>query len=94
MLWDKDPRLPVPLLAALRTHDDLVVGDNQPYSGREHYGYSAEVHATAAGLPNALIEIREDHIRDEVGIARYADILADALAEILADPDLYRVENY
>jgi predicted N-formylglutamate amidohydrolase len=94
VLWDKDPRLPVPLLAALRTHDDLVVGDNQPYSGREHYGYSAEVHATAAGLPNALIEIREDHIRDEVGIARYADILADALAEILADPDLYRVENY
>lgn len=94
VLWDKDPRVSSPLLAALRARGDLIVGDNQPYSGREHYGYSAEVHATAAGLPNALIEIREDQLRDKDGIARHADILADALAGVLADPALYRVENY
>lgn len=94
VLWDKDPRIPAPLLAALRARGDLNVGDNQPYSGQEHYGYSAEVHATAAGLPNALIEIREDQIRNQDGIARYADILGDALEEVLSDPGLYGVENY
>lgn len=94
VLWDKDPRVSVPLLADLRARGDIVVGDNEPYSGREHYGYTAEVHATAAGLPNALIEIREDQIRDEPGIKRYADILGDALATVLADPQLYRVENF
>jgi predicted N-formylglutamate amidohydrolase len=94
VLWDRDPRIATPLLAALRARGDLIVGDNQPYSGREHYGYSAEVHATAAGLPNGLIEIREDQIRDADGIARYADLLGDALAGVLADPELYRVENY
>ncbi len=94
VLWDKDPRIPAPLLAALRARGDLNVGDNQPYSGREHYGYSAEVHATAGGLPNALIETREDQIRNQDGISRYADFLGDALEEVLADPDLYRVENY
>jgi predicted N-formylglutamate amidohydrolase len=93
VLWDKDPRIPAPLLAILRARGDLTVGDNQPYSGREHYGYSAEVHATAAGLPNALIEIREDQIRDQIGVARYAEILGDALENVLADPGLYRVES-
>ncbi len=94
VLWDKDPRIPIPLMAALRRRDGLVVGDNEPYSGREHYGYSTEVHATAAGLPNALIEVREDQIRTADGIARYAGILCDALAGVLADPDLYRCEIY
>jgi predicted N-formylglutamate amidohydrolase len=94
VLWDNDPRIPTPLLAVLRARGDLTVGENQPYSGREHYGYSAEVHATAAGLPNALIEIREDQIRDQDGIARYADILGNALEEVLADPGLYGVEIY
>ena len=94
VLWDVDPRISTLLLGALRDRGDLVVGDNQPYSGREHYGYSADVHATAAGLPNALIEIRDDQIRDAQAVARYADLLGDALAGVLADPAVYRVENY
>ena len=94
VLWDKDPRIPAPLLAALRENEDLVVGDNQPYSGSQHYGYSTEVHATAGGLPNALIEIREDRIRTPEDISRYAQILGDAFEGVLADPGLYRTEIY
>ena len=33
VLWDSDPRLALPLIAALRAEGDLVVGDNEPYSG-------------------------------------------------------------
>ena len=32
LMWDKDPRIPVPLLERLRAHpDNLTVGDNEPY---------------------------------------------------------------
>ena len=94
VLWDSDPRIPEPLLAALGARDGLVVGDNVPYSGREHYGYTIEVHASAAGLPNAMIEIREDTVRDDAGIARMADVIGRSLEGILADPALYRTEVY
>jgi len=35
VLWDKDPRIPTALLDALKQDENLVVGDNQPYSGRD-----------------------------------------------------------
>ncbi len=94
VLWDSDPRIPEPLLAALRRHDGIAVGDNVPYSGREHYGYTIEVHASAAGLPNAMIEVREDTVRDDEGIARMAEVIGESLEGILADPALYRTEVY
>lgn len=90
VLWDQDPRIPVPLIAALRRHPDLVIGDNEPYSGRDHFDFSLHHHATPQGLPTALIEVREDLLRDEAGIARWTAILGAALERILADPALYR----
>jgi predicted N-formylglutamate amidohydrolase len=84
VLWDSDPRISVKLLAALRAHDGLVAGDNVPYSAREHYGYTIEVHGSAAGLANAMIEIREDLVRDDAGIARIGDIIGTALDGVLA----------
>ena len=94
VLWDRDPRLPAPLLAALSSVDGLVVGDNEPYSGRSRLGYSNEVHATETGLPNVLIELREDTVRDAAGQERMAALLAEALMPVLADPTLYRSERF
>ena len=34
VLWDKDPRVAIPFMEALRRTGDIVVGDNEPYSGR------------------------------------------------------------
>ncbi len=92
VLWNADPRIPEPLMAALARHDGLVVGDNVPYSGREQYGYTIEVHASAVGRANALIEIRADMVRDETGTARMAEIIGDALEGVLADPAIHRAE--
>lgn len=94
VLWDRDPRIAVPLIAALRRRGDLVVGDNEPYSGRSRFGYSVEVHASETGLPNVLIELRTDLIADDAGQARTADLLAEALQPILADPTLYRTQRF
>ena len=94
VLWDRDPRIAVPLIGALRAAGELEVGDNQPYSGRQKFGYSIETHATETGLPNVLIEIREDMVDDAAGAGLMAEILARALEPILAEPGLYRSERF
>lgn len=94
ILWDHDARISAPLIRALAARGDVTVGDNLPYSGRQRFGYSIEVHATETGLPNVLIEVREDVVSDHDDAGRIAQIVADGLAPILADPGLYRSERF
>ncbi len=93
ILWDCDPRIAQPLLQALRSQKDLVVGENEPYSARTHFDYSNYHHAESAGLANALIEIREDQLRDHSGVSKWGEILGEALEAILENPELYRDNN-
>lgn len=92
ILWDKDPRIPVPLMANLRAHPDgFNIGDNEPYSGKHPADYTIDHHAEASGIPHVSIEIRQDLVNTEAGAERWATILDDALREILADPELYQL---
>lgn len=92
LMWDKDPRIPVPMLSRLREHPrDIVVGDNEPYSGKHAADYTIDHHAEAAGLPHVSIETRQDLVDTEAGAEHWATILDEALRDILADPDLYRL---
>jgi predicted N-formylglutamate amidohydrolase len=90
ILWDRDPRLAIPLLAALRRDDSLFIGDNEPYSGRHTADYSIDTHAEVRGMAHVGIEIRQDLIDDDAGQARWADMLEAALVPILADESVYR----
>jgi predicted N-formylglutamate amidohydrolase len=90
VLWDKDPRLPLRLLAALRGHADIVAGDNEPYSGRHPADFTIDHHAEPRGIAHLSIEIRQDLIRDDAGQMRWAERLADVLDGVLDDPALYR----
>lgn len=85
LLWDRDGRMAVPLIDALRRDPHLCVGDNQPYSGRDQHGYTIETHALPRGLPNVLIEVRQDLVATDADAAAWADRLAAPLADILAD---------
>jgi len=91
VLWNRDARMPVPLMRRLAQEPDLVVGDNEPYSGRDGHGYSIKAHAEALGLAHALLEIRQDLIADEAGQARWADILHRVLKDVLGAPALHEV---
>lgn len=97
VLWDKDPRLAQPLLAELRTDAALLVGDNEPYTGRLK-GDCLWRHGTSRGLPHALLEIRQDLIATEAGQAEWAGRLVDAMQRVLAaaggSPDLRAVHMY
>jgi predicted N-formylglutamate amidohydrolase len=87
VLWDRDPRIAVPLLERLRRA--FVIGDNEPYSGRHTADYSIDRHAETRGMAHVGIEIRQDLIEDEAGQERWAGILGDALEAILADDAIF-----
>jgi predicted N-formylglutamate amidohydrolase len=93
ILWDTDPRIPVPLLDRLSSLTDVMVGNNEPYSGRHPSDYTVDRHAERTGLPHVCLEIRQDLLADTQAIERWADLLTDALAPILADPALYRLHE-
>jgi predicted N-formylglutamate amidohydrolase len=92
ILWDKDPRIPVPLMKSLRAHPaGYNIGDNQPYSGKHPADYTIDHHAEATGLPHVSIEVRQDLINTEQGAEQWAKILDEALHDILANEELYSV---
>lgn len=91
VLYNDDARIAGPLIAALNHNADVMVGDNLPYSGYDLFGNTIETHAMPQGRPNILLEIRQDLIDTHHGAAKWAGIIADALAPVLADPALYRV---
>jgi predicted N-formylglutamate amidohydrolase len=85
VLWDRDPRIAVPLLARLRAEPGLVVGDNQPYSGGHPADYTVHRHAESAGLPHLCLEVRQDELLTPAGIARWAELIGRSLTDVLAD---------
>lgn len=90
VLWDKDPRLAIPLMQTLREQRGVVVGDNEPYSGRHPADYTIDHHAEPAGIAHAAIEVRQDLIEDEPGQRAVAERLAAALAPLVGHEHLYR----
>ena len=73
VLYNQDERaarLAIPLLEA----EGLIVGDQQPYSGRL-LNATMNRHAEARGLPYVGIEIRQDLIAEPAGQAEWAERL-------------------
>ncbi|MFO1429965.1 MAG: N-formylglutamate amidohydrolase [Candidatus Competibacteraceae bacterium] len=93
ILWNRDPRLALPVLEQLRSRPELCVGDNVPYSGRET-GYTLETHAGSAGLPHIEFEIRQDLLIDAEGWEHWTQLIAEVLTTVLAAPGIHEVVYY
>ncbi|HRY23113.1 MAG: N-formylglutamate amidohydrolase [Geminicoccaceae bacterium] len=91
VLWRGDRRLAGPVLEALRRRPNLLVGDNQPYSGQREFGFTITFHAQRTRLPHIMFEIRQDEIADARGAAAYATLIGDCLEPALADAALYTI---
>jgi predicted N-formylglutamate amidohydrolase len=74
---DRAARLAIPLLEA----EGLIVGDQQPYSGRL-LNATMNRHAEAHGRPYFGIEIRQDRIGDEARQAEWAERLVRIAGEV------------
>ena len=84
VLWNDDPRLPLPLLQALRREAALVVGDNEPYSSRDPSEYTLSAHARPKGIPYCSIEVRQDLIATPETARAWAHRLAGPIREAVA----------
>ena len=84
VLWNDDPRLPLPLLDALRRDAALVVGDNEPYSSRDPSEYTLSAHARPRGIPYSSIEVRQDLIETPGTACAWARRLATPIREAVA----------
>jgi predicted N-formylglutamate amidohydrolase len=83
VLWDRDEGSARQALAALRRHPDLVVGDNEPYSGKHPADFTIDQHAERAGLPHVCFEIRQDQFESAAGTERWVGILGSILRGML-----------
>jgi predicted N-formylglutamate amidohydrolase len=93
VLWDRDPRLAVPVIAALQGQG-FDVGDNEPYSGRTGQGDTIDRHAADHGRPHVAFEIRQDLIGNAAGIRQWADILAQTIEPLLDQPAVKERRHY
>lgn len=87
VLWDRDKRFARPLLEHLYGDGALIVGDNEPYRGGL-IGDCMDQHGTSRGLAHAIIEIRQDLVRDLHGQTVWADRISAIMRDILADGGL------
>lgn len=83
ILYNQDARLARPAIAALRDCG-LVTGDNEPYSGRE-LNATLNRHAEAHGIPSMSVEVRNDLIGEDAGVAEWAAILSDVITNLRQD---------
>jgi len=83
ILYDRDARLAVPLMARL-SEAGFIVGDNEPYTGALE-GDTLYQHGTLRGLPHVLIEIRQDLIDRDAAAQALALRLKPILDAALAD---------
>ena len=79
----RDAAFALRLLAELRGDPGLVVGDNEPYR-MDCIDYTVPRHAFAARRCYAEIEVRQDLLEDDAGVALWCERLA-AAAERAAD---------
>jgi predicted N-formylglutamate amidohydrolase len=74
VLWDKDQQLREIFLEGFRAAG-YYVGDNVPYSGKAPQDFTIDHHAEESGLPHIGIEIRQDLIDDDAGVAEIAGVM-------------------
>ena len=80
-MWRKDPRLPLPLMEALRMQDQVSVEENQPYSFAESDWFTLDRHGLSVNVPNAYIEVRNDLLATEEAVRKMAETLAPGIAK-------------
>lgn len=84
VIHDADDRLPRAILAEARARTALRAELNEPYSAKDDVTHTLRLHATPYGLPNAMLEVRNDLIATPQAEAAMAATLAPVLAAAMA----------
>ncbi len=79
VIHDADDRLAHAIFSAAQGQTQLRAGLNEPYSAMDDVTHTLRIQATPYGLPNAMLEIRNDLIASPEAEQRMADLLAPVL---------------
>ncbi len=82
ILWDRDEAVARGMIRGFLAQGDLVVGDNEPYHGALE-GDTLNTHGTKAGLPHALVEVRQDLIAAKTGVDEWVERVAKVIEPIM-----------
>lgn len=80
ILYNTDDRAARAGLAWLAAQG-ILVGDNEPYSGRV-LNYTMNRHAEAGGIAYLGLEIRNEGLRDAAGVRHWAAVLAECVRHV------------
>jgi predicted N-formylglutamate amidohydrolase len=80
VLYNRDDRAALAGISALRAAD-VITGDNEPYSGKV-LNATMNLHAEANGIPYLGLEVRQDLIGDDAGVAHWAAVLAPVIEKV------------
>ena len=83
ILHDSDSRLADAMLAAARAGSLYDIRRNEPYGPQDGVTHTLREHGVSQGVPNVMIEVRNDLIQDEAGQGVMADYLTGLLIESL-----------
>jgi len=78
VIHDADPHLARAIVGAAQT-TGLHCALNAPYSAADGVTHTLRLHATPYGLPNAMLEIRNDLIADAAAQSAMADLLTPVI---------------
>lgn len=81
ILHDSDARLANAVLKRFAQSPGFVVRRNEPYGPGDGVTHTLKLQAIARGIPNVMIEIRNDLIGEEAGQRGWADRLADIIGD-------------
>lgn len=84
VLHENLPDVAQAFIEGLRADPTLVVGENVPYTIDRDSDYAIPIHGTDRGIPALLLEIRNDLIADDAGVAAWVDRLVPLLQAITA----------
>ncbi|WP_275783603.1 N-formylglutamate amidohydrolase [Pararhizobium gei] len=85
ILHDEDTRLADAMLAAAGKNKKYIVRRNEPYGPADGVTHTLIEHGLKNGLPNVMIEVRNDLISNDGGQRVMADYLTDLLGESLKE---------
>ncbi len=81
LLFDRDARMANALVKSFPGFDTRL---NEPYSAKDGVMHTAHLHAASRGLPNIMIEVRNDLIETERGQQEWAQRLSVPLNQLAA----------
>ncbi|MDV7144451.1 N-formylglutamate amidohydrolase [Tropicimonas sp. TH_r6] len=89
LLHDDDARMAEAMLRCAAQNTDMKTALNEPYAAKDGVTHTLRDHGVAAGLPNVMIEVRNNLIDSVEGVRRVAADLASILRGAMGDiPEL------